>query len=284
MIDGSSQDARANAFVAGAGHDRVIGLYDTLFLGDNASMGSAHDGSHPPSSAEGGVPLHRMADRVQGVDASEEDEPELWHSAPTQAMSDAEIMAILAHELGHAAMKDVEQSMLTQSLTSLLTFGTLGWMVQSPLLAMSLGVAAPVVHIGVFMFDHVAGPSLEGLVKLVTDGITRKKEYVADEYAARVSEKYATGLQTALAKLVVNSNQDPDEPWFYEMLHADHPTLAHRWAAIAKLKKRLYPDQLGQQSVKAETIPSKPSADKKSPLRKQGLQMDQQDANMLHPF
>merc|ERR1719473_339344 len=114
-------------------------------------------------------------------------------------------------------------------------------MVQSPLLAMSLGLLAPIGHIAVFAYEHAVGPSLDMCIKFVTDGITRRKEYVADAYAAKVSENYATGLQTALAKLVVNSNQDPDEPWFYEMLHADHPTLANRWAAIAALKKKIYP-------------------------------------------
>merc|ERR1719223_56394 len=77
-------------------------------------------------------------------------------------------------------------------------------------------------------------------MKLFTDGLTRRKEYQADAYAASISKAYATGLQSALAKLVVNSNQDPDEPWFYEALHADHPTLANRWAHIESVKQKLY--------------------------------------------
>lgn len=254
MIDGSHQDARANAFVAGAGKERVIGLYDTLFLGDTKSQ-SVEPEENPPSSAEGGLSIFALSEKMQAVDMSEEGEHEVWHSTPTQAMSDDEIMAILAHELGHAAMHDVEQNMIVQAVTSFMTFGTLGWMVQSPLLAMSMGLLAPIGHIAVFAYEHAVGPSLDMSIKFVTDGITRRKEYVADAYAAKVSETYATGLQTALAKLVVNSNQDPDEPWFYEALHADHPTLANRWANIAKVKKELYPPK--EEAVAKETVEQK---------------------------
>jgi Zn-dependent protease with chaperone function len=239
LIDGSHADARANAFVAGAGKKRVIGLYDTLFLGDHATQ-EENESPAPPSSADGGLNLQALSASLQKVDLSEEEEAPVYHNAATQAMSDQEIMSILAHELGHAKFHDVEQNMVVQAFTSFATFATLGWMVQSPVVALALGVLQPIGHVAMFAFDHIVGPVMDGGIKFMTDGITRKKEYVADAYAAGVSEGYATGLQTALAKLTVSSNQDPDEPWFYEMLHADHPTFANRWRGIEDVKKTLY--------------------------------------------
>jgi len=194
----------------------------------------------PPSSAEGGVPIQLLSETLQNVDTSEEEEQPVYHKTPTQAMSDKEILAILAHELGHAKMHDVEQNMWVQAVTSFATWATLGWMVQSPVLALALGVLQPIGHVACFAFDYIVGPTLDHGIKLMTDGITRQKEYVADAYAARVSESYATGLQTSLAKLTVNSNQDPDEPWYYEMLHADHPTFANRYYGIEEVKQELY--------------------------------------------
>merc|ERR1712070_325654 len=120
------------------------------------------------------------------------------------------------------------------------TFATLGWMAQSPLAAAALGLAAPVLHVGACVYDHVVGPFLDGSMKLFTDGLTRHNEYEADSYAALISEKYGTGLQTALAKLSVNSNQDPDPPFFFEALHSDHPPFARRWAHIEDVKKMNY--------------------------------------------
>lgn len=240
MVDGSHSDARANAFVAGAGSKRIIGLYDTLFLGDNTSFNDALEAAPPPSSADGGLSIFYLSEKLQRVDISEQAENPVHIVAPITAMSDIEIMAVLAHELGHAAMHDVEMNMVVQSCITFVTFAALGWMVHSPVVAAAFGFAMPMSFVGLFAFEYVAGPTLTGVIKFFNDAETRRKEYIADEYAASVSESYAKGLQTALAKLTINSNQDPDEPWYYEMLHADHPTFANRYEHLQNVRARLY--------------------------------------------
>merc|ERR1719199_1820256 len=130
--------------------------------------------------------------------------------------------------------------MVEQAITQFMTFGMLGWMAHSPVVAAALGLHAPLLHVGACAYNHVVGPPLEGIIKLFTDAHTRQNEYEADEYAARISEKYATALQTSLAKLSVNANQDPDTPYFYEVLHHAHPAYARRWAHIEAVKKELY--------------------------------------------
>jgi len=243
MVDGSHKDARANAFVTGAGNHSIIGLYDTLFLGQRGSE-AAEDGEEDEAGEVAKSPtlIQHMAEAIQGVDVEEEDNNRRAprNSAPTQAMNDDEIVAILAHELAHSALKHMEQGMAGQVLTSFVTFSTLGWMAHSPLAATALSLSAPVIHVGSSFYDHVVGPPLEGFMKLLTDGQTRHNEFEADAYATKISERYGTGLQTALAKLSVNSNQDPDPPFFYEALHSDHPTFARRWAHIENVKKQTY--------------------------------------------
>jgi len=268
MVDGSYQDARANAFVAGAGGDRAIGLYDTLFLGDHLPAKSPDNSGNDisyvgqalrsfllkngfESKADGGpvsmeeesrISIQRMSEVLRAADASEGKPRPLWRTAPTRAMTDAEILAILGHELGHSALQHVEHGMVVQGVSSFATFALLGWMVHSPLLAASFSLAAPVGHVAVFAYNHIAGATLDGLMRIITDGISRSNEYAADAYSAQESKKYATGLQTALAKLTVSSSQDPSEPWFYEALHSDHPSFARRWGAIAKIQNDLYRD------------------------------------------
>jgi len=245
MVDGSHKDARANAFVTGAGNHSIIGLYDTLFLGQRGS-----DAEEEPEEdkvgelAESKSLIQHATEVVTDVDLEEEDQDKRppRNSAPTEAMNDDEIVAILAHELAHSALKHMEQGMTAQVATSFVTFATLGWMAHSPLAAAALSLSAPVLHVGNCAYDHFVGPPLEGVIKLFTDGLTRHNEYEADAYAALISERYGTGLQTALAKLSVNSNQDPDPPYFYEALHADHPPFARRWAHIEKVKKKAYGD------------------------------------------
>lgn len=246
MVDGSHKDARANAFVTGAGNHSIIGLYDTLFLGQRGSEAREDaEESEVDQLVEGKSLIQHVSERVQDVDLEEEDQDKRppRNSAPTQAMNDDEIVAILAHELAHSALKHMEMGMTAQMATSFVTFATMGWMAQSPLAAAALSLSAPLVHVGSAAYDHLVGPPLEGFMKLFTDGLTRHNEYEADAYAALISERYGTGLQTALAKLSVNSNQDPDPPYFFEALHADHPPFARRWEHIEKVKKKAYGDR-----------------------------------------
>jgi len=244
MVDGSHKDIRANAFVAGAGNNSVIGLFDTLFLGQRNTDSS--DDSIGSSSlmkiANGDSIIQDVSELVQNVDTDEEDRDRHppRNSAPTQAMTDDEIVSILAHELAHAHLKHLEQGMVTQFFTSLVTFATLGWMAHSPLAAAAFGLHAPLLHVGACVYEHVVGPPVEGVMKLLTDELTRHNEYEADGYAAKISEQYATALQSSLAKLTVNSNQDPSVPLYYELLHHDHPTFARRWAHIEDVRLATY--------------------------------------------
>jgi len=239
MIDGSSHDTRANAFAAGAGKNRIIGLYDTLFLGAHARDAEPVGGgaSQIFTSADAGI--QALTRLVQDVDVSAEDGEAVaaLSGAATQAMTDDEIVAILAHELAHAARGHMHQSMAMSTVTSLATYAALGWAAHSPLLAASLMLPAPMVHVGACIDSHLLGPPLDWFLALFSDWLTRKNEYEADAYVAKISPKYGSALQSALVKLTVNSNQDPDMPLWYEALRTDHPTTANRWANIEAAKQ-----------------------------------------------
>lgn len=241
MVDGSHKDVRGNAFVTGAGNHSIIGLYDTLFLGQRGSDAEEEpeeDDVHELTS--GGSLLQHASEEVQDVDVDQEDRRAPRNSAPTKAMTDDEIVAILAHELAHSALKHMEQGMGAQAFTSFVTFAVFGWMAHSPLAAAALALSSPLIHVGACAYEHLVGPPVEGMMKLLTNWLTLHNEYEADAYASRISERYASALQTSLAKLSVNSNQDPDVPFFYEVLHSDHPTFARRWQHIENVKEETY--------------------------------------------
>jgi len=234
MVDGSHKDVRANAFVAGAMNGSVIGLYDTLFLGSRG--GSSSDDEDDDDAPEGPMALiargqdaiQLLSQRLRSVDSMEGAERRPRNSAPTQAMDDNEILAILGHELAHARLNHMQNNLILQTVTSFGTFAVLGWMAASPLLAGALSLSAPLLHVGVAAYEHVVSPPMDRVFKLASDALTRKGEYEADGYVAKASRELGLALQTSLAKLSVNANQDPDIPWFYEVLHADHPCFARR--------------------------------------------------------
>merc|ERR1719217_1955508 len=147
MVDGSSKDARANAFVGGF-DSHVIGLYDTLFLGDHAKDVPAYPSLSSVQQfltlTEGASAIKAFMQVIQDVNVEEAKEhPEIWSSAPTQAMTDDEIIAILAHELAHPALHHLEQQTSTHVGSLLVTFAALGWAAHSPLLAVGLSLTLP---------------------------------------------------------------------------------------------------------------------------------------------
>lgn len=239
MVDGSHKDVRANAFVAGAMNGSVIGLYDTLFLGSRG--GSASDDEDDDDGplallARGQDAIQLLSQRLRNADAMEGKARRPRNSAPTQAMDDMEILGILGHELAHARLNHMSRSLILQAFTSFGTFAVLGWMAASPLVGAALSLSVPLLHVGVCAYEHVVSPPLDRVMKLASDALTRKGEYEADGYVAKASTELGTALQTSLAKLSVNANQDPDIPWFYEVLHADHPCFAQRWRHIEASK------------------------------------------------
>jgi len=251
LVDSSSKDARANAFAAGAGGGRIIALYDTLFLGDDGVM--TVQGGPEKKSVENMFSIRYWGKVLQGLPTTKS--KPTWfkkrahtksHSKDpgggTTAMSDIEVLAVMGHELGHSALHHVEWGAVQEAVTSFFTFALLGWAVHSPVLAAGVGLHIPVVHVGVFLYNRLLNNVLSGFLDPVENAMTRSHEYAADAYSARVSLEYAEGLQTALSKLTVSCNQDPNEPWYQELLHDDHPTLAHRWQQVAAIKRNLYPE------------------------------------------
>lgn len=240
LVDGSHKDVRANAFVAGNVNGSVIGLYDTLFLGEKGGS------SEPPPQAENSKTgwgadfaksFHIMGEAGEAVVATEHDGRRPAHSAPTASMTDDEILGILAHELGHAHYGHMARNMYLQVATSFVTFATMGWMAHSPVVAAAFSVAPIVLHVMATAFERVVSPPLDSVVRIFSDGLTRKGEYEADTWVARADPNLGTALQTSLAKLSINANQDPDVPLLYEWLHFDHPCFRNRYEAIEKAKK-----------------------------------------------
>ncbi|CAK0864083.1 unnamed protein product [Prorocentrum cordatum] len=173
MVDGSHKDARANAFVGGI-DGSIIGLYDTLFLGQHENDGA--EDAVPATLTllgDGGAGMLMLNELVQEVDAPEEEGESVWSSTPTQAMTDDEIIAILAHELAHPDLGHLHQGMVMQAASSLVTYASLGWAAHSPLFAAALSLGEPMVHVGACAYGHIVGPPVDGVVKFVSDWLIR---------------------------------------------------------------------------------------------------------------
>jgi STE24 endopeptidase len=140
-------------------------------------------------------------------------------------MTEEEIVAVLAHEIGHYKKKHVLLSLLFSFfLTGFMLF-LFSVVVDHPELSQALGTEKPSFHLGLIAFGILYSP-LSLLIGLVSNYVSRKHEFAADRFA---KENYKPEmLAGALKKLSVRnlSNMLPHSA--YVFFHYSHPPLLKR--------------------------------------------------------
>jgi len=144
-----------------------------------------------------------------------------------------ELVAVLAHEIGHYKKKHVLKGMLIGiAQTGALLF-ILSLLLQSPLLAKALGASEPSFHIGIITFGILFSP-ISAVLGIILNLLSRKHEYEADRFASGFSQPGS--LQKALKQLSIKNlgNLTP-HPW-YVFVHYSHPPLLQRIAALDRFQ------------------------------------------------
>ncbi len=145
-----------------------------------------------------------------------------------------ELVAVLAHEIGHYKKKHTLKGMLMSVVTTGIMLFLLGLFLNRPELSMALGAKEASFHMGILAFGLLYAP-VTLLLGILGNRQSRKYEYEADAFAAT---KYASKpLQEALKKLSVNnlSNLRPHPAYVY--LHYSHPPLLQRLAHLKKFER-----------------------------------------------
>jgi|ERR1035437_792604 Zn-dependent protease with chaperone function len=140
-------------------------------------------------------------------------------------LSDEEIVAVLAHEIGHYKKKHVLLNLLFSVLITGLMLFLLSVVVNSPSFSLALGSKNASFHLGLIVFGILYSP-LSLIIGLLTNYVSRKNEFAADRFA---KENFRSEiLATALKKLSVKnlSNMMPHPA--YVFFHYSHPPLLQR--------------------------------------------------------
>jgi STE24 endopeptidase len=145
-----------------------------------------------------------------------------------------ELVAILAHEVGHYKLKHIQKSIIISVVQMGIILYILSLAISLPRLTQSLGYASdkPVFVLGLIAFSLLYSP-ISTVVEIFMNVFSRKNEFEADNYA---KEKTGTGqfLIDALKKLSSNnlSNLNPDK--WYVFFNYSHPPLKERITALLK--------------------------------------------------
>ncbi|MDT0552024.1 M48 family metallopeptidase [Urechidicola vernalis] len=135
-----------------------------------------------------------------------------------------EIVAVLAHEVGHYKRKHTIFNLIASIILTGLTLFILSLLISNPLLSEALNTQHS-FHIGLIAFGILYSPISE-ITGLIMNYISRIFEYQADNYA---KEHFASEpLITSLKKLSKNSLSNLTPHKAYVFMHYSHPTLRER--------------------------------------------------------
>ncbi|WP_299580630.1 M48 family metallopeptidase [uncultured Sunxiuqinia sp.] len=140
-----------------------------------------------------------------------------------------ELVAVLAHEIGHYKKKHIIWSLLIGLLQTGLMLFIFSLLIDSPALSAALGVAKPSFHIGLIAFGILYSP-LSSIMGVGMNHLSRKNEYEADDFAAQnySGEPLASALKKLSVKNLSNLRPHPA----YVFVHYSHPPLLQRLKAL----------------------------------------------------
>jgi STE24 endopeptidase len=140
-------------------------------------------------------------------------------------LSKEEIVAVLAHEVGHYKKKHVITGLITGIIETGVMLYIFSIFVNSSVLSNALGVEVPKFHIGLIAFGILYSP-ISFVLSIFSNIISRRNEYQADHFAAQYG--LANELISGLKKLSVNNLSNLTPHPLYVFFHYSHPTLLQR--------------------------------------------------------
>lgn len=142
-----------------------------------------------------------------------------------------EIVAVLAHEIGHYKKKHTLQGIFISICYTGMILFLLSLFLGSKDIALALGAEEASFHIGMIAFSILFTP-ISLVIGVFSSIISRRNEYQADAYAASfgLGAPLMSGLKKLSVKSLSNLNPDPLFVFFYY----SHPTLLQRMDALKK--------------------------------------------------
>lgn len=142
-----------------------------------------------------------------------------------EKFTNEEIVAVLAHEIGHYKHRHTLYGLITSLISSGISLFLLGLLMNHPVLSKILGNDISSFHMSLIAFALLYSP-IELIITPLSSILSRRHEYQADAFAARYG--YGPALKNALVKLsadnLSNLNPHPFYVWFYY----SHPPVVAR--------------------------------------------------------
>ena len=142
-----------------------------------------------------------------------------------EKLSTKEIVAVLAHEIGHYKKKHTLSMFIFSNIQTFATFALLGWLLGYPELSQALGAKESSFHLSALTFFILFTP-LSIVLGLLNNSWSRHNEFEADTFAKKTND--AKALKSALKKISADSLANLSPHPLYVAFNYTHPPLAQR--------------------------------------------------------
>lgn len=149
-------------------------------------------------------------------------------------LSTDQIVAVLAHEIGHYKKRHVWKGLAAAIGQTGLTLFIFSLLIDNPQLSEALGGGKPSFHLGLLTFAILYSP-ISMLTGLLMNQLSRKNEYEADRFVKENGNP--ADLIAALKKLSSKNLSNLTPHPAYVFFHYSHPTLLQRINALVTESK-----------------------------------------------
>ncbi|MEK7263613.1 MAG: M48 family metallopeptidase [Bacteroidota bacterium] len=148
------------------------------------------------------------------------------------SQSTDELVAILAHEIGHYKKKHILQGVCISILHTGIMFFLLSLFISDELLFTAFYVEEQSLYAGMIFFGMLFSP-LEYFMNLAMNILSRNNEFAADAFAKETTQQ-PDNLISALKKLSADNLSNLTPHPFYAVLNYSHPPVLERIHALRK--------------------------------------------------
>ncbi len=148
--------------------------------------------------------------------------------------SEDELLAVLAHEVGHYKKKHILWGLLLSVVQTGLMLYIMSLLIFNEQLSLALGADQFGIHLNLLAFGLLYSP-ISTIMGIFSNHISRRNEYEADAFAGSTYAPEA--LQLALKKLSVKNLSNLFPHPAYVFVHYSHPPLLKRLKALQEFSQ-----------------------------------------------
>ena len=141
-----------------------------------------------------------------------------------------ELVAVLAHEMGHYQMRHIFKMMTLGILQTGMLLFLMSLFIHTPALVEAFYLEQPSVHAGLVFFGLLYAP-VDFFLGMIGHWVSRRHEFAADRFAATTTGKTRPMVE-ALKKLSLHNLSNLSPHPLYVFLNYSHPPVRQRIAAL----------------------------------------------------